>query len=40
LALFLHERIQLGIFLIKVILGIFIGAFGGIIGVNVFGNKR
>lgn len=39
LALFLRERIELGIFLVKTLLGIFIGAFGGIIGVNIFGGK-
>jgi putative membrane protein, TIGR04086 family/integral membrane protein, TIGR04097 family len=38
-ALLLREKIQPGIFLVKVLLGIFIGAFGGIIGVNVFGGK-
>jgi putative membrane protein (TIGR04086 family) len=39
LALFLHERIQFGVFLIKTLLSTFIATFGGIIGVNLFGNR-
>ena len=39
LALLLRERIHIGVFLFKTLLGILIGAFGGIIGVNVFGPK-
>lgn len=39
LALFMQERVQPGIFLVKALLSIFIGAFGGIIGVNIFGGK-
>jgi putative membrane protein (TIGR04086 family) len=39
LALFLHERIFMGVFLFKTLLSTFIGAFGGIIGVNVFNAK-
>jgi putative membrane protein (TIGR04086 family) len=39
LALFLHERILFGFFLIKTLLSAFIATFGGIIGVNLSGNR-
>lgn len=39
LVAFLPDRINLGVFLLKSFITIFIGAFGGIIGVNLSGNK-
>ncbi len=39
LASIIHEPIIIGIFLVKTLISCFIGAFGGIIGVNLSGNK-